>query len=89
MTVYVSTTRSKDARAIDPGDCGTWLGDWISSDPEAKVLLDDTDEEEAYIPPVVLNKKKAATSSKKGKSDFETDEDPSFFSDDLESHQFM
>jgi len=57
----------------------------ISSDPEAKVLLDDTEEEEAYIPPVVLNKKKAA-SSKKGKSDFETDEDPSFFSDDLESH---
>jgi len=51
-------------------------------------LLDDTDEEEAYIPPVVQQKKKPAA-AKAGKSDLETEEDPSFFSDDLESHQFL
>lgn len=61
----------------------------VSGDPETKVLLDDTEEEEAYIPPVVQQKKKGASSGKKGKSDLETDEDPSFFSDDLESHQFL
>jgi hypothetical protein len=60
----------------------------VSNDPETKVLLDDTDEEEAGIPPVSAAKKQAA-SSKKGKSDYETDEDPSFFSDDVESRQFM
>lgn len=61
----------------------------VSQDPETKVLLDDTEEEETFIPPVVNYKKKGAALSKKGKSDFETDEDPSYFSDDLESHQFM
>lgn len=59
----------------------------VSSDPETKVLLDDTEEEEAYIPPVVQQKKKMA--AKAGKSDLGTEEDASFFSDDLESHQFL
>lgn len=57
----------------------------VSNDPETKVLLDDTEEEESHTLPIVHAKKKAA-SSKKGKSEYETDEDPSFFSDDLESH---
>jgi len=48
------------------------------NDPEAKVLLDDT-EEEIFVPPQPNLKKKGAT-SKKGKSDFETEEENSFFS---------
>jgi hypothetical protein len=60
----------------------------VSNEHEAKVLLDDTDEEE-FTPPVLQAYKKKGFSSKKGKSEFETDEDPSFFSDDIESHQFM
>lgn len=59
-----------------------------TSDPESQVLLDVSEGEEEFIPPVIQSKKKAA-SSKKQKSEIETDEDPSFFSDDLESHQFM
>lgn len=58
-----------------------------TSDPESQVLLDVSEGEEEFIPPIIQKKK--AASSKKEKSDIETDEDPSFFSDDLESHQFM
>lgn len=58
----------------------------VSSDPETKVLLDDTEEEENFTPPIQYKKKMA---SKKGKSDFETDEDQSFMSDDIEAHQFL
>jgi hypothetical protein len=57
-----------------------------SSDPENRVLLDDSEEEAAFTPPMEFKKKAFA---KKEKSDIETDEDPSFFSDDLESKDFM
>jgi hypothetical protein len=53
-----------------------------ANDPETKVLLDS--EEEDFIPPVVAFQKKKEF-SKKGKSNFETDENISFFSDDIES----
>jgi hypothetical protein len=59
-----------------------------SNDPEAKILLDS--EEEDYVPPVVAfsqNKKKELV--KKGKSNFDTEENISYFSDDIESQQFM
>lgn len=61
----------------------------VTNDPEAKVLLDDTDNEDNFVPPVAAFKKKMAGSSKKGKSNFDTEENISFFSDDIESHQFM
>lgn len=57
-------------------------------DAEARILLDDTDEE-VNEAPVALQKKKAQAAGKRGRSDHETDEDPSFFSDDLESQQLL
>lgn len=57
----------------------------VKNDPETKVLLDDTDEEVSFTPPVILKKK--SKKLLKGKSEFETNDDVSFYSDDLESNQ--
>jgi hypothetical protein len=59
-----------------------------TSDPEAKILLDDTDEDEEVIPEVTTLKKNKNPKSR-GKSNFETEENISYFSDDIETHQFM
>jgi len=59
------------------------------NDPETKVLLDETDEEEEIFVPPQPNKNVKGDYSKKGKSDFETEDNQSDFSDDPESNQYM
>jgi len=55
----------------------------VFNDPETKVLLDESDEENVVKPPILKKDKREGKNS--NKSDFETIEDMSFFSDDLES----
>ena len=57
----------------------------VSSDPETRVLLDDTDED---MPDPLMNKKKAKKMGK-NKSEFETNDDVSYLSEEIESTQFM
>ena len=58
----------------------------VSSDPEAQVLLDDTDEDMAEP---VVNKRGKAKRQGKNRSEYETNDDVSYLSDDVESTQFM
>jgi len=60
----------------------------VANDAETKVLLDDTEEEIENTHNQMPLKKKAG-GKKAGRSEFDTIEDMSFYSDDLESHQLV